>query len=71
MEQLGLEVRRLSHMKSAVRPTVKMKLKQHWQQPPPLDPMFGLDRWSFRENDDEEEQEEEEDKSRIERVKGT
>lgn len=32
--QVGFEVRRLSHMKRAVRPRVKMKLKQHRQQPP-------------------------------------
>lgn len=47
MEHLGFEVRRLSHMKRAVRPQVKMKLKQHWQQPPDL-AMFGCSRVSGR-----------------------
>lgn len=32
MEQIGFVVRRLSHIKRAVRPEVSMKLKQHRQQ---------------------------------------
>lgn len=43
-------------MKRAVRPQVKMKLKQHWQQPPDL-AMFGCSRSSFRENIYDEEDE--------------
>jgi len=38
MEQTGFEVRRLSHMKRAVKPKVSMKLVQQRQHPPPPPP---------------------------------
>lgn len=41
MEHLGLEVRRLSHMKSEVSPRVKMKLQQQRQHPPAFSDMRG------------------------------
>lgn len=41
MEHLGLEVRRLSHMKSEVSPRVKMKLQQQRPHPPAFSDMRG------------------------------
>lgn len=66
MEHLGFEVRRLSHMKRAVRPHVKMKLKQHWQQPPDL-AIFGCSRVSERRIYDEEDECRDRDGERQER----
>lgn len=37
MEQTGIEARRLSHMKRAVKPKVSMKLEQQRQHPPAPD----------------------------------
>lgn len=37
IKQVGLWVRRVSHMKRTVSPRVRMKLRQHLQQPPDSD----------------------------------